>query len=355
MSKPANKTLIGAFIVGAVALAVVALVVFGSGKFFRKQTFWVSFFEGSVKGLNVGSSVVFRGVKIGEVSQIKVNFDSVTLSVNIPVIYEVYPDSFREIGPQVKVEDKEFHRALIAKGLKAQLQMQSLVTGQLMINVDFLPQRPAKMFGVHKAELGKQFGDLWEIPTVPTPLQELENVLSGINIKEIAEDVRRAMDGIAKLATSPDLHASIGELRQTMTDIQKLVRNIDSKVEPLATGIDQTLVEVRAGIDQTLVEVRAGIDQTLVEVRAGIGDARKLMRSNIKEAADSATTALDQANVTLKSIEDIAEEGTQLRYDISAALKEIAAAARSVRVLADFIEQHPDAILRGRVTKTGGQ
>jgi len=344
MSKPANKTLIGAFIVGAVALAVVALVVFGSGKFFRKQTFWVSFFEGSVKGLNVGSSVVFRGVKIGEVSQITVNFDSVTLSVNIPVIYEVYPDSFREIGPQVKVEDKEFHRALIAKGLKAQLQMQSLVTGQLMINVDFLPQRPAKMFGVHKAELGKQFGDLWEIPTVPTPLQELENILSGINIKEIAEDVRRAMDGIAKLATSPDLHASIGELRQTMTDIQKLVRNIDSKVEPLATGIDQTLVEVRAGIDQTLVEVRAGI-----------GDARKLMRSNIKEAADSATTALDQANVTLKSIEDIAEEGTQLRYDISAALKEIAAAARSVRVLADFIEQHPDAILRGRVTKTGGQ
>ncbi len=344
MSKPANKTLIGAFIVGAVALAVVALVVFGSGKFFRKQTFWVSFFEGSVKGLNVGSSVVFRGVKIGEVSQIKVNFDSVTLSVNIPVIYEVYPDSFREIGPQVKVENKEFHRALIAKGLRAQLQMQSLVTGQLMINVDFLPQRPAKMFGVHKAELGKQFGDLWEIPTVPTPLQELENILSGINIKEIAEDVRRAMDGIAKLATSPDLHASIGELRQTMTDIQKLVRNIDSKVEPLATGIDQTLVEVRAGIDQTLVEVRAGI-----------GDARKLMRSNIKEAADSATTALDQANVTLKSIEDIAEEGTQLRYDISAALKEIAAAARSVRVLADFIEQHPDAILRGRVTKTGGQ
>jgi paraquat-inducible protein B len=274
----------------------------------------------------------------------QVNFDSVTLSVNIPVIYEVYPDSFREIGPQVKVENKEFHRALIAKGLRAQLQMQSLVTGQLMINVDFLPQRPAKMFGVHKAELGKQFGDLWEIPTVPTPLQELENILSGINIKEIAEDVRRAMDGIAKLATSPDLHASIGELRQTMTDIQKLVRNIDSKVEPLATGIDQTLVEVRAGIDQTLVEVRAGI-----------GDARKLMRSNIKEAADSATTALDQANVTLKSIEDIAEEGTQLRYDISAALKEIAAAARSVRVLADFIEQHPDAILRGRVTKTGGQ
>jgi len=313
-------------------LAVVALVVFGSGKFFRKQTFWVSFFEGSVKGLNVGSSVVFRGVKIGEVSQIKVNFDSVTLSVNIPVIYEVYPDSFREIGPQVKVEDEEFHQALIAKGLKAQLQMQSLVTGQLMINVDFLPQRPAKMFGVHKAELGKQFGDLWEIPTVPTPLQELENVLSGINIKEIAEDVRRAMDGIAKLATSPDLHASIGEIRETLNTFKELARKVDSKVEPLATSLDQTLVEARAGI----------------------GDARKLMQADIKEAADSATTALDQANLTLKSIEGLAEEGSLLRHEVSAALTEIAAASRSVRVLADFIEQHPDAILRGRATRTGG-
>ena len=108
---------------------------------------------------------------------------------------------------------------------------------------------------------------------------------------------------------------------------------MDSKVEPLATSLDQTLAEARAGI----------------------GDARKLMQADVKEAADSATTALDQANLTLKSIERLAEEGTQLRLEVSAALTEIEAASRSVRVLADFIEQHPDAILRGRATHTGGQ
>ena len=123
-----------------------------------------------------------------------------------------------------------------------------------------------------------------------------------------------------------------GVLKQTLIDVQKLARNLDSKVEPLATSFDQTLVEARAGI----------------------GDARKLMASDIKEAADAATTALDQANLTLKSIEGIAEEGTQLRHEVSAALREISAAARSVRVLSDFIEQHPDALLRGRATRTGG-
>jgi paraquat-inducible protein B len=128
-------------------------------------------------------------------------------------------------------------------------------------------------------------------------------------------------------------------MKDTLMDVQKLARNLDSKLEPLATSIDQTLVEARAGI----------------------GDARKLMReqaplliSELKKAAEAATTALDHANETLKSIENVAAEGTQLRHEVSATLTEIAAASRSVRVLADFIEQHPDALLRGRVTRTGG-
>jgi paraquat-inducible protein B len=151
------------------------------------------------------------------------------------------------------------------------------------------------------------------------------------------------MDGIAKLATSPDLHASIGELRQTMTDVQKLTRNIDSKIEPLATGIDQTLVEAKAGI---------GDARNLI---ANIDKQTTPLISRIQKATDSVKIALEQADTTLKSIENLAEEGSKLRYEVSTALREVGAASRSVRVLADFIEQHPDAILRGRTNQTGGQ
>ena len=339
MSKPANKTMIGAFVVGAVVLAVAAVVLFGSGKFFRKTEPWLTFFQGSVKGLNVGSPVVFRGVQIGQVTDIIVGFDPTQLEVLIPVFFEIDPEKFKDIGRRVETSDADMHKALISRGLRAQLQIQSLVTGQLLINIDFYPDTPAQLIGIDQFRDKMPLEDWWEIPSVSTPLQELEKALSEINIKEITDDVRRAMDGIAKLATDPDLHEGIGVLKNTLTDIQKLARHLDSKVDPLATSLDQTLDEARAGI----------------------GDARKMMNeqapalvSKIKNAAESATTALEQANTTLKSIEDLAVEGTQLRHEVSAALTEISAASRSVRVLSDFIEQHPDAILRGRAKETGG-
>jgi paraquat-inducible protein B len=332
MSKPANKTMVGAFVLGAVALTVAAIVLFGSGRFFKDVDGWVAFFPGSVRGLNVGSPVVFRGVQVGQVTDIIVNFDPSELSVNIPVIFETASDKFRSIGPGVITDERELHEALVAQGLRAQLQLTSLVTGQLAINMDFFPNSPAKLFGVEKARLDKKIKRWWEIPTISTTLQDLEAALGEIDFKDITDDFRRAMDGIAKLATSPELHASIGELKETLDAIKSLAKNMDSKVEPLATSLDQTLVDVRGGI----------------------GDARKLMATDIKDALKSAKTALDNANKTLASVENLADEGTQLRHEISAALTEISAAARSVRVLADFIEQHPDAVLRGRVTRTGG-
>ena len=148
--------MIGAFVVGAVALAVAAIVLFGSGRFFKDTDKWVAIFPGSVKGLNVGSPVVFRGVQVGQVTEIIVNFDPGRIEVIIPVLYETDPERFRHIGPQVIADDKELHEALVAQGLRAQLQMQSLVTGQLVINMDFFPNSPAKLYGVAKAKLGDE-------------------------------------------------------------------------------------------------------------------------------------------------------------------------------------------------------
>jgi paraquat-inducible protein B len=234
MSKPANKTLIGAFVVGAVALAVAAIVLFGSGRFFKDMDQWVAIFPGSVKGLNVGSPVVFRGVQVGQVTEIIVNFDPSRISAEIPVIYETDPNRFRHVGPEVIVDEAEFHKALVAQGLRAQLQMQSLVTGQLVINMDFFPDSPAKLYGVKKAKLRDEVEDWWEIPTISTALQDLEAALGEIDFKDMADDIRRAMDGIATLATSPELHASILELKDTLIAIRSLAKNMDSKVGPLA-------------------------------------------------------------------------------------------------------------------------
>jgi paraquat-inducible protein B len=149
------------------------------------------------------------------------------------------------------------------------------------------------------------------------------------------------MDGIAELVSSPELHASIGEIKDTLIAVKTLARDMDGKIEPLATSIDQTLTDVRAGIGDAR------------ELIARVDEGATPLMSKIQNAVESAQSALVQANQTLKSLEQIAEEGTQLRYEVSATLREISAASRSVRVLSDFIEQHPDAILRGRVNRTG--
>ena len=338
MSKPANKTMIGAFVLIAVVLAVAAIVVLGSGKFFKKTSSWIAFFEGSVKGLNVGSPVMFRGVKVGEVTDIIVTINIAELSVLIPVIFETDSDKFKDVGDRTVTSDEQLHKALIKKGLKAQLQVQSLVTGQLMINLDFYPNTPATLVGMDKIKTLTGAKSWWEIPTIPTSMQELEKAISQLDVKELAEDIKRAMDGLAKLASSPDLHESIGIFKQTLTDTQKLVSNLNSKIEPLADSIEQTLIEARAGIG---------------DVRKLVNEQGPQLAANIKKAVESAGFALDQADTTLKSIEVIAQEGGQLRFEVSATLKEISAAARSVRILADFIEQHPDALIRGRAPQTG--
>jgi paraquat-inducible protein B len=172
MSKPANKTMIGAFVVGAVVLAVTAVVLFGSGKFFRKTEPWLTFFQGSVKGLNVGSPVVFRGVQIGQVTDIIVGFDPTQLEVLIPVFFEIDPEKFKDIGRRVETSDADMHKALISRGLRAQLQIQSLVTGQLLINIDFYPDTPAQLIGIDQFRDKMPLEDWWEIPSVSTPLQE---------------------------------------------------------------------------------------------------------------------------------------------------------------------------------------
>lgn len=353
MSKPVNKTMIGLFVVGAIALVVVAIGVLGSGKLFKVSIPYVMVFDGSVKGLNVGSPVVFRGVKIGSVSSISMRFNYATKAITILVYADFEPSLVQTVNVDeaeakelTKTDRYAIMRTLIARGLRAQLEMQSIVTGQLQIALDFYPEKPAVYTGVDKT--------VQEIPTIPTPLQQLTKKLESLPIEEMFNKMNLAMDGIANLAQSTDLKDSIANLNIALKDVQTLVRNVDAQVKPLGAGLSETIRDTQKLIKNADSQV-ASLGTNLNET---IGDGRKLIRNidgsvesikvNLEGTLSTATAALKQAEKLLQELESTAREDSSLMYRLTETLREVEKAARSLSTLTDYLERHPEALLGGK-------
>ncbi len=320
MSKPASKTLIGIFVLGAIALAVIAIVVLGSGKFFRKTLTVVCFFEGSVGGLNEGSPVVFRGVKIGSVTSVVLRYDLKDLSFKIPVYIELDPGRMEIIGTRTRKEG-EYMPALIERGLRAKLEMQSLVTGQMQVALDFNPDKPAKFVGADPKHT--------EIPTIPTPLEELAKKIEKLPIEQISEKVLAAVEGIEKVINSPELKGSVQSLQLALEDVRKLIRNVDNQVGPLASNLNETVKETRGVVHN-------------------LGDRVGPLSDNIEKTIKSAEATLNAAQKTIEGVDATVGEGSTVAYELTKTLEEVSSLARSVRHLTDYLERHPEALIRGK-------
>jgi paraquat-inducible protein B len=344
MSRQANKTLIGGFVLGAVALAIAGVIAFGSGRLFQRINQYVLFFEGSVKGLSVGAPVVFRGVQIGSVIDLELVADPNTMTVDIPVYVEIKPDKFRTIGTFAKRSPAENLKLLIEKGLRAQLQSQSFLTGQLMVNLDFHPDKPAKLYGDGKVP---------EIPTIPSGMEELSKTLQNIPLESISAKLDSVIAGIDRVVNSPE------GLNQTLQDIQKLVRNVDSRIGPLASGLTETVKQAQ----KVLQNVDSRIGPLASDLNATVKDTQKLVRdldgqvpplvSDLKSTVQATKATVVTAEKTLLEIKGLAGRDSQTVYKLNKTLDELSAAARSVRALADQLNRQPESLLRGKSAPKG--
>jgi paraquat-inducible protein B len=165
MGKKANPAVVGAFVLGAIALAVVGVLVFGSGKYFRTKVEAVMYFPGSVNGLSIGAPLKFKGVDIGTVSNIQLVLSAGTdgPTARIPVYVQLDPSKIISAGSDIRLPDPVARDELVQRGLRAQLQSQSILTGLLFIQLDFFPDTPATY-------VLPQPSDPAEIPKIPTVL-----------------------------------------------------------------------------------------------------------------------------------------------------------------------------------------
>ena len=331
MSNKSNPTVIGAFVVGAVLLLAVGAALFGGAELLAKRSIFVAYFTEDTQGLRVGSNVMMNGVHIGFVSDMALLVDRDDFESLTEVIIEFLPESLILTRDGVPIGDPQTseisHEELIKKGgLRATLQSESFVTGQLLIDMRFRPETAPVMRGGENAPYP-------EIPTIRSDIQEalaniknwMTNFGKKVDPEELADRLNGILRGLDELVNSQDL-------RDSLAGINAIINKEETQ------------------------ELTATLQTTLEEFRSAASDAGSLIRNadtkldtvEMKIIVERLVATLDEAQGALAAAKFQLRGESVQSYQLGTTLKEVESAARAMRELLDYLERNPEAILQGK-------
>ena len=320
-SKKANPVVIGMFIVVGSALAVVGLIIFSSQNYFRPRHKDILYFDASLKGLDPGAPVEFRGVTIGSVSEVLIRHNQASNDFSMPVIISIDTKLAQSKSDQhLPIGEEAWLNLLIKQGLRGGLDSESLVTGLLYVSLDIVPNAPEPVYH----QLTPEYH---EIPTMPTAVQQLlanlarfdagglseklsalvtrlDASLGQVNVAAINAGVTNLLVTANQLLGQPDLTNSLPALRRTLDNAEGLLKRIDGRVDPLAASVTNTLSDAQ----KTFADLRGGIQLVL-----GLLGPDAALRAELRDT-----------------------------------LEELSNASRAVSELADFLQRNPNSLLSGR-------
>jgi paraquat-inducible protein B len=317
----ARPAVVGGFVLGGLALLVLGILFFGGSRLFAHTTQAVIYFEGSVAGLDIGSPVTFRGVRVGSVQHIALEVTPQG-QARIPVTIELQPGQVNFSSQDLRNGTISVER-LVEAGLRAQLNLQSFVTGQLRIDLDFQPRTAAQMLPGNES--------LPQIPALPSDLERLRTTLSQIPVAELAQNLRHVLGSVEHLTTRLD--TEMGPL------LDSTKQSVDAATRTLNTT-DQAVGSLRDQASQTLTTLDALAKTAQSQIDGRGDDVQKLLKS-----LDRIT---QQTDLLLTDLNNMTSPRSPLRGNLDAAARDLAASASSLRGFANTIERDPSALLRGR-------
>ena len=334
MAKQTNKTIIGVFVISAITMLIAGVIVLGGGQMFKKTVKFVMFFDRSVKGLSVGAPVVWSGVKIGSVSSVEVDYDVDKFEIDIPVVIELDLSLIKIKGKPAKNIQERGQRMSqwIELGLRAQLTLQSIVTGQLMIALDFHPDKPARLTGIKSEYL--------EMPTIPAVMSEFADKLKELPLDKIAQKLHDVLKNIDTVVGGPEIKEILHNVDTASKNLDRLILSTDN----LITNTDGRVEKVSDSLLATLGDSRKFLDDTSSDIRP--------VSDKLQEALVSTRLAMDQAKTALVSVNDFVGKRSETRRKLDRTLDELGTAARSLNSLMNYLERHPEALVHGK--KGGG-
>ena len=323
MSTKVSPTLIGAFVIGAVALIVIAILLLGSGRLFRQTRDFVLYFDNSVNGLRVGAPVKFKGVEVGSVKDIRLQLEKGAEVNKIPVIIEIDLEklSLRGATPELVVDREAFHKAVV-DGFRGQLEMESLVTGLLYVGLDFFPGTPINF--VQQENVNNKYP---EIPTLPTSLElakgaveRILNKLEEVDFKRLIDSLTKTSDGVGQLVSvnSPTVKSILQSVDQAMPQLRGAI----SDFRTLTATANKNVTNVSADLHQTLTAAHSAIEQIAATMK--------------------------EAETTIVSVRATIDPNSPTFYELTKSLREVSGAASSIRLLADSLDRNPQAPILGK-------
>jgi paraquat-inducible protein B len=332
MSRKVNPALIGAFVVGAMVLIAAGVALFGGALFFAERNLFVAYFDEGTKGLRVGSNVLMNGVRIGHVSEIALLVDSTSYETITRVTLEIFPDTFIQTrngevvgeGMQVNLTHDQL---IFDAGLRANLEIESFVTSQLLVELALRPDTPAILRGADPPHP--------EIPTVRSNIQELlDNVRDwvagareNIDLVELSRQLNSILRGLDELSNSEELRSSLAGISTIVNseDAQGLARSVRSALEDVriaAADASELFRGVNADIGPLVDELQpviARLNEALLEAEQTLAVAREQLRGDSEQV-----------------------------LQLQATLLEIERATRAMREFFDYLERNPESLLKGR-------
>ena len=337
MSRRSNvsPTLIGGFVLGAILLGLATVFLLSGGGFNRDKSYFILYFESDIKGLQVGAPVNFRGVKIGQVESMSIDYDSRTRQFTIPVIISI---ESRKVG--FDGNEKSSHGLfnldqLIREGLRARLNLQSLVTGKLEVELDFEPDNPPRLIG------GSD--EYPEIPTVQSNLEKIANAIEDLPLKRITRRVTEILDSIDKALADGKLEKTVETFILVSERLDSMTRQLDAATPALLAGSQGALDDTRAlmrELNVTAKETRQLIQRTGQQLDSAFKDWDTTLASS--------EATFDQVKQAAGSADELLRSDSTLVREMNATLRELGAAARSIRIMSEYLERHPEALLRGK-------
>ena len=327
MPKRPSSAAIGIFVIGSIALAIVALAVLGSGNLFRKPHRFICFFQGSLNGLRVGAAVKVRGVQIGEVAEIRVSLPPSEGRLKsragalggLPVLIDVDESQLVARGGTGKNLTAEALDRLIDRGLRAQLATESLLTGLLYVEVDLHPGTPINLMLVPGSS------SYLEIPTIPTDLEQVQEAAMRALGKLDKVDFVKLTQSFTDAAVAATNLINSRNIRETLISTQKVIKNVNTAVN----SIDELARGLNRQTGPVLTSFRKASDQANLTL-------------------EQATLALIQMKSTAAELHSTLSPDAPLIYRLDVALRDFSEATNAIRELTEFLQRNPSAIIRGK-------